>query len=680
MPKGLDDLLLAGGRPRRRGCHRTQPVGFTQRRRPRPAPVDAVEPGMSPRQGRELVAERIEQFVRTASPGEAQLIQASPGLGKSYALGRALRAFARTALVLFGTKKVAYEWAAQFGFTVLEGRNRRNCERMDVVEALTDGGYDVERYACGTAGEPHCPFRGNCVYYQQFDPGGTIVAVTEQLWNRHALTGRDLIVLDDADLMRALVARGRASTEQLGQALRYLSGPRYVTVSKLVFALLLASASHASDRRPLLGARAWDAISQAASTLGFDLLGALKQLEDEERFYDRDRQPRKSPRWPAPRRKGGEPLQAQDVGRLPSKVIRTIIDVLLEEARAFGRGSDLNSYLRIARDGIDVQRLKPALSSDSGTPEVTNAAMLVLDATPIAPLTNWVLQDHRARPPVDCGVDLPALVDVVQYATAANSRQDIMSGRRSYVTEIDEERRREPLEPGQEGLAGYKLLSPGALGFPDDRFASYGAARGGNQLSDVLRLFAVGRPMQPTDELVYLAQVIHHDGPVVSGELILAPRRYVGQPWEIDVLDFADPRAAELMLATRDHELLQAIHRARPNTLGLDGDGRPALRLALHTSHPVVGLRIDKLHLPRDNGPDGNTSRSAEAYARIAAAITSLEAEGKEPSIREIAMAAKASRNTVSDYIASHGATNNPPGGRRSGGARRHGARSSRCD
>ena len=109
--------------------------------------------------------------------------------------------------------------------------------------------------------------------------------------------------------------------------------------------------------------------------------------------------------------------------------------------------------------------------------------------------------------------------------------------------------------------------------------------------------------MPPSDELVYLAQVIHHDEAVVSAEKVLRERPYGGQPAAVDVLDFRDDRVSALLKSRRDDELVQVIHRARllmlkSQTGFEDMAERRGVRLVIHTSHPIPGLRVDRLVLP----------------------------------------------------------------------------------
>ncbi len=188
-------------------------------------------------------------------------------------------------------------------------------------------------------------------------------------------------------------------------------------------------------------------------------------------------------------------------------------------------------------------------------------------------------------------------------------------------------------------------------GLADTQVLTFGAIRGTNALTSVERLPVVGRPMPPSDDLVFLAQVVHHDEPPVSGQLTLVPRRYGGQRTGIDIVDYSDCRASALLKAQRDDELTQVIHRARLFTLdpqlGFErGEGRKHVRVVLHTSHPLPGLRIDELHLPAAV-PDLNRQRQDDAERRVWHAITTLIAQGEELTDSAVAREAGANRSTV---------------------------------
>ena len=188
--------------------------------------------------------------------------------------------------------------------------------------------------------------------------------------------------------------------------------------------------------------------------------------------------------------------------------------------------------------------------------------------------------------------------------------------------------------------------------------SSTASARGSNALARVERLHIVGRPMPPAHELVYLAQVLHHDEPPISEALVLRPERFGGQPWQVDVVDFADARVADLLRSHRDDEIWQVLQRARPADLEAQGafedlggaTVRRRLRIALHTSHPVRGLRVEELVLP-SAARDLNRERHKEAQARVWTAAEALFTRGARVTVSAIAAEARADKRTVAKAL-----------------------------
>jgi hypothetical protein len=261
-------------------------------------------------------------------------------------------------------------------------------------------------------------------------------------------------------------------------------------------------------------------------------------------------------------------------------------------------------------------------------------------------------------------VAVPPNVHVTQHADRTNAHSTLADPERvmEVITAMDVERMTHPVAPDKEGAVVYRRLKGDvvAAGLLPSHVLTCGSARGSNALADVERLSIVGRPMSPTAELVYQAQVIHHHEDPVSAQIELRSAPYGGQPYAIDVVDFVDPRVSALLHSAREDELLQVIHRARitnleaQRQLDLDGNGedgeRRHVELVLHTSHPVPGLRVDSLRLGA-LGATVNEEREQDARERIARARTALEAAGAPESISAIARAAGASRDTVRRHL-----------------------------
>lgn len=647
-PKGIDDLLQAGRRPRIRAV----PVPLAALGNPRrPYPVD--QPGPVDRGGtlaaaRRETARAIDQFVAAGSAhaGKARLIASAPGTGKSTALAQAFQRHRSAARVLVGTKHLAAELAAEHGYVLVTGRSAENCERFDVVQRLGEAGHDVERLACGTPAEPHCPVRAACRYWAQFQQPGPRVAATEQLFNPPFLAGGSILALDDAELARSLVNRCSVPADVITRALDQLVHQRREPV-RAVLQLLLHAITDA-PAQSLIGPAVWDQLATTAARYSCDLVAVLNALPA-------------TLTLPEPDRGAHGDLTAAAVDAAPPATILQILNALRAELSSFQSGEDFNSGLRLSARGIEAWTLREPVSDRQGVPLLPRMALLVLDATPVDALVAHVMRDHERLPDVRATVQLPANVTVVQYAASSNGHTVLAADERLQVViaEIEDERTRHPVaDPRDEAVVVFKRHRTQLvqLGFAESQVLSFGSARGTNALASVERLHVVGRPMPPADDLVLLAQAIHHDGAPVSAQLAVAPRTYGGQRVGVDVIDFADPRLSALLRATRDDELTQVMHRARLLTLepqlGLDGpEPRRQVRVVLHTSHVVPGLRVDQLHL-RDAPPRNlNQQRAQDAGNRIREAIATLIAGGEPLTDSAIARLAGAQRRTVAKAL-----------------------------
>lgn len=642
-PKGLDDLLQAGGRLRIRRAS-VVPSAFGERRLPYATDAAGhVDGGGSLAEARTLTATAIDNFVGDArhNAGKALLISSSAGVGKSTTLARSVGEHRTAARVLVGTKLLASELASEHGYVLIEGRNEENCERSDVAHALGEAGHDVERLACGTLQEPRCPARATCGYWSQFQEPGPRVAATEQMFNPHFLAGGSVAALDDADLLRSVVERRFLSSEVLARSVEQLRQRRRGPLAQL-----LQFVQHAvidAPQRELVGAAVWDHLARVTLRYRTDLGDLIRSLPEK-------------PTVPEPESEAGGEVTLASIADAPPTTVLEVVRALRDELSAFESGEDFNSRLRLSTAGIDIWSLRAPVPDHNGLPILPRMALLVLDATPVEALVAHVSQHHERLPGVRATVRLPENVTVVQYAGSSNGHTLLADEGRLHdaVSEVIAERRSHPVtRPEGEAAIVFKRHREAfsRTGFAESQVLTFGSIRGTNALVSAERLHVVGRPMPPSDDLVFLAQVVHHQEPPVSGQLALVPRRYGGQRTGIDVVDFADDRVSALLWAQRDDELTQVIHRARLFTLdpqlGLEqGDGRRHVRVVLHTSHPLPGLRVDELHLPTAT-PDLNRQRQDEAERRVWHAVTALISRGEELTDAAVAREAGASRATV---------------------------------
>lgn len=135
-------------------------------------------------------------------------------------------------------------------------------------------------------------------------------------------------------------------------------------------------------------------------------------------------------------------------------------------------------------------------------------------------------------------------------------------------------------------------------------------------------------------------------------------QEYGRQHYAADVVDFADPRVSALLKGSRDDEIIQVLHRARLVALepqaplpdfAPNSDQRHRVRLVLHTSHPIPGLRVDELIAA--TGEDVNERRSREAELRIRDAMETLQSRGEPITVTAVAKVAGAHKATVAKTL-----------------------------
>jgi len=491
------------------------------------------------------------------------------------------------------------------------------------------------------------------LYWQQFEAAGTRVGAAEQLFNRNFLAGGTLAVVDDADLSRSLVERFVFTAEELAHAHKLLKGKRREPLRRalrvLTQAVLLAQEPERRSTKTT-GAAAWDLLARSAHLCGEEVGRIIDALPA-------------SPSLPEPETGVDEVLTRERVEAVPPAKLLSLILTLREELPTFLAGEDFNSRLRLSAAGLEVWRLREHVQDRHGLPLLPDMDLLVLDATPVAALVDYLTRDHARLPDVEARVRLPENVRVVQYATATNGHAVLREEDKTQavLAEIAAERLKHPAAPAKEGAVCFRATKKilAEAGFPESQVVPFGSVRGTNSLGDVERLHLVGRPMPPGDELVFLAQVLYFGESPVSEGMVLSRRAYGGQPYEVDVVDFADARVAALLRAEREDEMEQAIHRARifavdqPQLRLLSADEpekRRAVRVVLHTSQPVPGLRVDELILSNP-ATSVNEKRHDNAEHRIRAAVLRLEEMCEEVTTVKVAKLARASRRTVAEYL-----------------------------
>lgn len=133
-----------------------------------------------------------------------------------------------------------------------------------------------------------------------------------------------------------------------------------------------------------------------------------------------------------------------------------------------------------------------------------------------------------------------------------------------------------------------------------EALAHFGGSRGTNRLQDCDCLIVVGAPQPPTPQLLDMAAMLYHerDEPFDT-TWSTRDQPYTGQPWAWPIGGFwNDSDLQTLLEQSRESELVQAIHRARPLIRDVD--------VWLLTNVPLDNLPVELVSLRElFNAPDG---------------------------------------------------------------------------
>lgn len=262
------------------------------------------------------------------------------------------------------------------------------------------------------------------------------------------------------------------------------------------------------------------------------------------------------------------------------------LGLLAREADRAVAGQDAISRVRVSSDGLTLLLRR--------APRVLPPHVIWLDATANARLYQTIFR--RA-------------VTVVQPDVAFQGRvRQVWSGLNNKRT-LDEEGMRasaklDHLKRQIAHILGRGYQHPAFISYKDlvksllpaeyggiDALAHFGGSRGTNRLQDCDCLIVVGAPQPPTPQLLDMAAMLYHerDEPFDT-TWTTRDRPFVGQPWAWPIGGFwDDPDVQTLLEQTRESELVQALHRARPLIRDVD--------VWLLTNVPLDGVPVELVSL-----------------------------------------------------------------------------------
>lgn len=576
--KGLDDLLLAGGRP-------TLTSFQVSGNGPRPLeevpnnPMPRKQKSVSIDQCRNLLQATLEDALegRLGPFGQVGiLLNAPPGSGKSTIVPRVLNAYHRNRgprhyTAYFVPRHDLAQGPERSTWAFMQGRTRKDPETAQTPCAFPDRQQELARlHISGQLGCEHCPLLAACkdpaqpapFYQSQFQQRAKVRVFPAQhflspsLWRNPAV-----VVLDDCDLKSLMLEELFLPQSKLNDALAYAQAhlhQPYGLAQPLLFALYeLVRTAPAGENFAWSGAEFFQRLQQhCPPNLSLEqVLEQARQAEEPNPFEERTLED-------GPR-------------QVPIRFLEPLLEVLRHEFTQVQNPKTYNRrlYLERAHSAQEVglhlylRRDLPRQALEKSLLIISDASLTLEEARRLFPERQWL----EIRPPVA----LPKVVNVLQRPEKGWGKVHLSKpGERlkalNLIGEIIE------YHPYQRiGVITHQsFASVVRQRFPElHRVGHYHGQRGSNQFADCDVLLCFGTPNPNPQALERQAESLYWDGPTLQTQTLLQPRDFQQKgttTLRTRVRTYVDPRLQEMLQAKREEELLQAIYRARP--LSLDQD------------------------------------------------------------------------------------------------------------
>lgn len=620
--KGLDDLLLAGGKPKLKpyrvcgtGPRQFEVVDSPPREKPR-------EKVMSLDQARQYQTRQMSDFLlkRRGENGElGLLVRSQPGTGKSHsattAINKLLSKQARRRVAIFVSRhdlseaKDRTQWAKVRGRTHTgPGKSSPPCSFPDRQNKL------ASLRISGQVGCEQCPLLNACrtntqqaagqpFYHAQFHSSKRVTVFPAQ----HFLTPSrwqyaSALVLDDCDLRNLALEEVSLKREDLEYALswcrRHPQSP-YSGGERLLERILeVWSEAPAGERFH------WHS-EELLEKLG-DLAEPLKQtasLEEPHPF------------------EGGLGWEDTERLQIPKRFLRELRDVLNWEYQAWKSEKRWNPRLRFERRFPQMApQLQLTLRRDLPLDALAGKPLVLLDASLSLEEAERLFPDRRWKV-VDPPLALPKEVEVIQYpgrlwGKTSLSRPAAQEDALAEIGRLVEQHQAESI-----GLITHHSFA--ALvkqRFPQLKVGHYYGQRGSNEFENCSVLICFGTPNPNPQDMLNQARALYWDASPLLELEILEGRTFDVSPGtesvRTRVRSFADPRLREILESRRDEELRQAVFRVRPLSVqqpppeqgelfdepGLKTPTRARASIYIFSSVPLPGLLVSLQ--PREIKPE----------------------------------------------------------------------------
>jgi len=694
--KGIDDLLLNGGRPemkpRKRKGKRFQAI-----------PGEMVEePGKPEYHGLEEAREKLysaaREIISQARPG-ANIISATIGAGKTQSVLQALQDLQkegwptvwrtrkgkkepRRARALFVTdSKAAYEqWLPKFsGAVVREGRSPDPespwyCREFETARSLGEKRHSPHWDLCRDCKERHGEGNWDCPYLRSVEAtrkAEIVFAPKASFFNSSKELREFDIVIVDEDLLSILWETPTLGREQLqhyldsmeklnedsqarGLSPQFSSDNPFAVMVHLLQRLLKEANAGEND-----WVRALPKLREIAEKEGVDLEGLVRTLGQTAPNPKTKRYVFERPFYP----KGGGNEKI-----IPLRYFNDLIKSLEKEMD----GRD-DTRIWLTPEGLRLYLPRQhILDILKGKGKGKGKTLINLDATP-SPLLDYIFpRANKVNVEVKEATDVTQVADALYTERSLRSRRtlarvgkavdSLIQGSQSPV--VFTHKAFDP-DASEEG-AGSRQNPRLELNHPNVRFGHFDyETRGLNAYSDADALVVVGHYCHPLTEIRAMAEAVRfakkRDQMPGSEEL----RQYLWRSEDGTGAGFwhkcdGDPLVQQCIAHNEEANIRQAIGRGRPALRDSDNP----LQVYLFTSTPVQGLKVDKFTTvgqildKRRNMANFEASRTLmnkgrrdEAQERIRNAIRTLEERGQDITVRNVRKLVGGSFSTIQSAI-----------------------------
>lgn len=598
--KGLDDLLLAGGRPALspyqvsgNGPRPLEEVAATPRQAPRPVSI---------KRARKLIKQDLNRaFDGHYGPlGEVGvLLNSLPGSGKSHLLTEVLnsqhrsRGMRRASAYFVPRHDLAQADEKRETWASMRGRTSYDPAHKQTPCAFPERQQELARLNIpGQLGCDHCPLKKACeehlqpgqgqpYYLGQFNRKAKVRTYPAQHFFTPSLWGSPLsVILDDCDLRSLMLSELPLKLSALGYALHWAE----------------THLEHAYSKAQPLLFLFYELLRQAPAGQVFTWHGAelIEQLQELARSHkltlDQILADANQAEEPHPL---AQNTLDQGLTPVPVRFLVPLRNVLEHEYQHYRQGQPYNRRLQLqratpgqeARILLTLRRDLPLQALSNSLLILADASLTLEEARTLFPNRRWV----QIKPTLH----MPERVNIVQnisanYGKVHLTRPGEKERALEHIAHIVER------HPGETiGLITHKsFTSDVRQRFPQLKVGHYFGQRGSNEFIDCTVLIAFGTPNPNPNDLERQAEALYWDDPKpLWAQTMLLPKTFRqkdGTPLQTRVRSYADPRLQQLLRSKRDEEMLQALFRARP--LSLD----PYNDLQLHLNFDQQQLRLDK--------------------------------------------------------------------------------------